>query len=236
VVGGNSKQLSEKTTAVVLALKYRSYLVAASSMSAKPAVPKKQQIAKKNAPVPIAGSGATAVPIVSQSTPTLTENKQEIEKTICSCCKKARSVNHFRYTQRRLALKDDAKGTCRQCISYNKFLKTINTTRDEVDSMLIAQKSCCLVCAKAFSENVPTHLDVCGSGDNRYVRGIVCKNCNRAIELLNRSVGNLLTAATYISEANAKENALGNVVAEKAFAELALVIKPLVTIARAIGQ
>ncbi len=77
---------------------------------------------------------------------------------------------------------------------WNSLRRKYNITEDEYDSMLLAQGGLCAVCVRRS----PTDVDHCHASGR--IRGLLCKQCNFVLGLMDDNAQALRQAANYIEE------------------------------------
>lgn len=77
----------------------------------------------------------------------------------------------------------------------SKLLNTYGLTEFEFEQLKIAQQGKCQICGRSDRKLVVDHLK-----GTKYVRGLLCDNCNTGIGLLSHSVETLKSAALYLEK------------------------------------
>jgi hypothetical protein len=94
---------------------------------------------------------------------------------------------------------DGLQSRCWICNSMKR--RALGITRQQLESMMQAQDSKCLICCEEISitRNSPNPANVDHDENSGEIRGLLCGNCNRAIGLLKHDPTLLRCAATYCS-------------------------------------
>jgi hypothetical protein len=106
----------------------------------------------------------------------------------CISCNKEKPVTEYRRTTAK---------ECKNCMHKRKWLKrTYGITQQEYDGMMLDQAGKCDICKCDLKEGRTTHVD--HDHNTGKIRGLLCRNCNFAIGLLNDSLDSLKNAIAYL--------------------------------------
>lgn len=99
----------------------------------------------------------------------------------------------------RLANKGSRKDEARRHWLKSRY----KMTTEDYDVMLHNQNGCCAICGKHWSvENRTLHIDHNHSNGN--IRGLLCRNCNTALGLLNEDSALFDKAKEYLKKNNGR--------------------------------
>ena len=87
------------------------------------------------------------------------------------------------------------KSNPEKCADYQRKMK-YGITAEEYGDIMVSQGGLCQICQRAFSYELPAHVDHCH--ETGEVRGLLCNECNLAIGLLRESLWILQRAAAYV--------------------------------------
>ena len=87
---------------------------------------------------------------------------------------------------------------CKVCMRTRYLQKNYGLTTTELDILIAKQRGCCLICEQVFDDELRPAVDHHHASGR--VRGILCKDCNSALGLLQDNPQICLNAARYLNE------------------------------------
>lgn len=81
---------------------------------------------------------------------------------------------------------------------FYEILRKYKMTKQQYEDLLSAQKNVCEICKKTNKENRRLAVDHCHKNGN--VRGLLCRECNTALGLVNDDIETLQAMINYLSK------------------------------------
>lgn len=117
----------------------------------------------------------------------------------CCRCYKRKPFDEF---HKLYSSKDGLQLRCKPCQAEATLISRYGITRDEYMALYLKQNGCCAICEMPYPALTKDGLHVDhkhGNRNVRYVRGLLCGNCNRGLGVFQESIDLLDKASRYLA-------------------------------------